>query len=874
LIKAIKFVASNQGMLQGPNGAAQELRALQHIKSLRHSFLLSIERVELIGGELIIVTELADRSLHDLLQDHRSAGQPGIPRHEALGFLLEAAEVLDFINQEHGLQHLDIKPRNLFLVGRHVKVADFGLVASLQEVMDKSDLLGGITPLYASPEIFSGKATMFSDQYSLAVTYHELLTGEAPYKAKNYAQLAMLVSTGTPDLSRLVEGDQICVARALSKDPNSRYPTCTAFIEEMFSATPTSAPSGMFNRPRTTSFEINLGDLSTTKQIKHTANSGVIRRPSKVVQTLPPAPAPTDEVLPGYRLQECVSQGPTGDLWRAFNPTNDPCLVRFLVEPDPHGPAAGAIARLLSITHDHVASLEVEQVGQNRVALISEAGDTNLATRLRECKASNQQGIPRLELISHLSYYAQALDELYHAQEIQHLILSPRLLALAQNEPILLEFGLAELLWMPQGIQPASLNQRYAAAELFEGLVSDACDQYSMALMYQEFLVGIHPYRNLNMRQMASPRLRGQPDVSFLPSSDRSILLKALHPDAAQRFRSCRDFILALEEGSYQAEHNAVRAPVSGQYPTVPPKPQSRVIPHAGHQQPQGYPGSGQYPTPSYPPSGQHPVPNYPASGQHPVPNYPASGQHPIQPQVRQPVASPTQEWMQGVEELMHLSAKGSEIITNGNTHFRNTSGQCIEMRAWSRLAQGMVKLKLSSFKEEWNAEWISSTQNRWVMEIRTQASIWQKAFGKSPGLLIEVVFGAVRETNLTPVRVAIFPNDGKGKPSQQLVEMAPGLLASVVSHLGLQCARSDQERYPTQLPAMIELGRTSYSGNLRDIGRDGVTMVSPTALQPGPGRVSFNRPGTPMTLQIPCQLRSCTPDDQGKFEIDVTFVR
>src|SRR5207249_12061361 len=101
----------------------QELRALERIKSIRHSFLLSIERVELIAGDLVIVMELADRSLHDLLVEHRQAGRTGIPRGELLGYLREAAEVLDLMNQEYGLKHLDVKPRNLFLVGKHVKVA-------------------------------------------------------------------------------------------------------------------------------------------------------------------------------------------------------------------------------------------------------------------------------------------------------------------------------------------------------------------------------------------------------------------------------------------------------------------------------------------------------------------------------------------------------------------------------------------------------------------------------------------------------------------------------------------------------------------------------------------------------------------------------
>src|SRR5262245_53484534 len=70
LFKAIKFVDGGDRDAIGDGFqetvAAQELRALQHVKSIRHPFLLSMERVEHVGRELVIVMELADKSLHDL----------------------------------------------------------------------------------------------------------------------------------------------------------------------------------------------------------------------------------------------------------------------------------------------------------------------------------------------------------------------------------------------------------------------------------------------------------------------------------------------------------------------------------------------------------------------------------------------------------------------------------------------------------------------------------------------------------------------------------------------------------------------------------------------------------------------------------------
>src|SRR5947209_741940 len=114
LFKAVKFVYGNLNALDGDRTAAEEeLRAIEHIKAIRHPFLLSMDRVECVQGELVIVSELADTSLHQLLEERRRQGHEGLPREELLDYLREAAEVLDLLHFQYGLQHLDVKPRNL-----------------------------------------------------------------------------------------------------------------------------------------------------------------------------------------------------------------------------------------------------------------------------------------------------------------------------------------------------------------------------------------------------------------------------------------------------------------------------------------------------------------------------------------------------------------------------------------------------------------------------------------------------------------------------------------------------------------------------------------------------------------------------------------
>ena len=236
LHKAIKFVfgdlrAQSQNSENQIVRAEQELKALSRVKTVRHPYILSLERFDIIDGQLIIVMELADKNLWDRFRECRSQGQPGIPREELLRYMEETAEALDLMNGEHQLQHLDIKPQNIFLVHNHVKVADFGLVKDLEGMV--ASVTGGVTPVYAAPETFDGWVSRFCDQYSLGIVYQELLTGQRPFSGTNVRQLIMQHLQAEPNVSPLPAADRGVVARTLAKSPDARFPTCTEFVKAL-----------------------------------------------------------------------------------------------------------------------------------------------------------------------------------------------------------------------------------------------------------------------------------------------------------------------------------------------------------------------------------------------------------------------------------------------------------------------------------------------------------------------------------------------------------------------------------------------------------------------------------------------------------------
>src|SRR5262249_20343029 len=154
---------------------AVELRSLEAMKGVRHPNLVSLFGAWHEGDRLILAMELCDRSLQDRLREALDQKLPGIPLKELLSCMTDAANGLDALNAKQ-VQHRDVKPANLLLLGSGVKVADFGLAKALEQTVASNSGAGTIA--YTAPECFKGQLAQQSDQYSLAVTYYHLRTGE------------------------------------------------------------------------------------------------------------------------------------------------------------------------------------------------------------------------------------------------------------------------------------------------------------------------------------------------------------------------------------------------------------------------------------------------------------------------------------------------------------------------------------------------------------------------------------------------------------------------------------------------------------------------------------------------------------------------
>ena len=251
MFKAVKIISGSvSDNMKDETRLNQELKSLHRVKTIRHPYILSLERFDVVDGRLIIVSELADCTLFDRFKECRSQGLAGIPREELLRYMEETSEALDLMNEQFNLQHLDIKPQNIFLLFNHAKVGDFGLVKDLEGMFAAST--SGVTALYAAPEAFEGMVSRYCDQYNLAIVYQEMLTGKLPFSGTSGRQLMQQHLMGVPELSPLPPADRPVIARALRKKPTERFANCFELVQALRNATSSAAKP-----PTLSSFHVN-----------------------------------------------------------------------------------------------------------------------------------------------------------------------------------------------------------------------------------------------------------------------------------------------------------------------------------------------------------------------------------------------------------------------------------------------------------------------------------------------------------------------------------------------------------------------------------------------------------------------------------------
>jgi Protein kinase domain len=201
--------------------------------SLEHPNVVPIYDAGNVDGRLYLAMRLVVGT--DLGKLLRTGG--ALEPARALSICRQVASALDAAHAK-GLVRRDVKPSNVLLdENEHVYLADFGLTRRLDEpgAAAKDDRSAG-TPAYLAPEQIEGAPVdSRADVYALGCMLFECLTGAPPYNRASRLETAWAhLEEEPPSAQALVpelpEAIDPVVRTALDKEPDDRYPTCTALI--------------------------------------------------------------------------------------------------------------------------------------------------------------------------------------------------------------------------------------------------------------------------------------------------------------------------------------------------------------------------------------------------------------------------------------------------------------------------------------------------------------------------------------------------------------------------------------------------------------------------------------------------------------------
>ncbi len=267
---AAKFIDLSDGQGQ------KEYDGVKRVKQIRHANLMPITAIWLLDGEgkvieeapndaietidltvmeaegsgihsrevepswLVVAMLLGGKSLQARLRECVKKGLPGIPPKELISYMDESAKGIDFLNApQHDLgegpiaiQHSDIKPANIVLIGSSAVVCDFGLARILTRNQVTATSAAG-TPAYMAPEAISGKPACSSDQYALAVTYYHLRTGTLPVNDGSLWEVLDAHRHGNLEFGLIPEAEQEALRKATDLNWEARFDSCVEMVDAL-----------------------------------------------------------------------------------------------------------------------------------------------------------------------------------------------------------------------------------------------------------------------------------------------------------------------------------------------------------------------------------------------------------------------------------------------------------------------------------------------------------------------------------------------------------------------------------------------------------------------------------------------------------------
>ena len=233
---AVKTLNLELDMSERDSFNAMFLNEARAAAGLSHPHIVTVFDAGISDNRVYIAMELLKgRDLRQLRQE----GWRATPAQAAL-IVRRVADALAYAHSK-GVVHRDVKPANIFMVGRtQPRVLDFGIarIAHQHENAVGGDIAAG-SPYYMAPEQSRHETVdRRADVFSLGVVLYELLTDQKPFRGNTLDEITEAVRKHEPPLAHKIDPNipealSLITARAIEKNPEHRYRSARAFSREL-----------------------------------------------------------------------------------------------------------------------------------------------------------------------------------------------------------------------------------------------------------------------------------------------------------------------------------------------------------------------------------------------------------------------------------------------------------------------------------------------------------------------------------------------------------------------------------------------------------------------------------------------------------------
>jgi serine/threonine protein kinase len=258
------------------------------------------------------------------------------------------------------------------------------------------------------------------------------------------------------------------------------------------------------------------------------------------------------EPYPGYQLRRRLGRGGFAEVWEASAGRDNVVALKFLPCANSRSTATEvrSIQMVRALNHPGLVGIERVWCLPGYIVVAMERADASLFDLLDLYETEFGTPVAAEHVCQLLSQAAEAIDFLnaprhrINGQQvgIQHRDIKPSNLLLFGDTVKLTDFGLATVLAAAAAPNLGAGTVEYCAPEVFQGWLSNRTDQYALAMTYCQLRTGRLPFAD-SPSTFRSGYVRPLPDLSILPSAERSSVARALAPQPEARWPSCVEFM-------------------------------------------------------------------------------------------------------------------------------------------------------------------------------------------------------------------------------------------------------------------------------------------------------------------------------------------